>query len=183
MNKEIFFKKYNLAVNILFWVLIGAIIIILLLSYLKPNFILNKYLFGDDLKTDVIIKKEPVIITKYKEIEKEYEWYYFIATGYSKDDILQGTDSYTSTGERVKEGIIAVDPKIIPYGTMVEIKGMGYFIAQDCGGKIKGNRIDIYFDSKKEAKEFGRKGIWLRIVGNSSLELSKLLLNSKYSFK
>jgi hypothetical protein len=44
---------------------------------------------------------------------------------------------------------------------------MGIFIAEDAGGKIKGNRIDIYFDTKKEAKEFSRKGIWVRIIDNS----------------
>lgn len=49
---------------------------------------------------------------------------------------------------------IAVDPSIIPYGTEVEINGHTY-TAEDCGGAIKGNRIDIYFDSHAEALEFG----------------------------
>ena len=49
---------------------------------------------------------------------------------------------------------IAVDPSVIPYGSTVIIDGHEY-IAQDCGGAIKGNRIDIYFDSHSEALDFG----------------------------
>ncbi|GAG63085.1 unnamed protein product [marine sediment metagenome] len=63
--------------------------------------------------------------------------------------------------------MIAVDTRVIPLGTKIEIKDMGIFKAEDTGGKIKGNRIDIYFDTKKEAKEFGRKGVWIKIIDNS----------------
>lgn len=49
---------------------------------------------------------------------------------------------------------IAVDPKTIPYGSIVRINGIDY-VAEDCGGAIKGNRIDIYFDTHEEAMAFG----------------------------
>lgn len=62
---------------------------------------------------------------------------------------------YGSIGEELKEGYsIAVDPTVIPYGTEVIINGRTYK-AQDCGGAIKGNRIDVYFDSHNDALEFG----------------------------
>lgn len=62
---------------------------------------------------------------------------------------------YGSTGERLVEGVsIAVDPDVIPYGSTVVIKGHEY-LAQDCGGAIQGNRIDIYFDNHQDALEFG----------------------------
>lgn len=62
---------------------------------------------------------------------------------------------YGSTGEVLIAGrSIAVDPKVIPYGSQVEIGGRTY-TAQDCGGAIKGNRIDVYFDSHQDALEFG----------------------------
>ena len=49
---------------------------------------------------------------------------------------------------------IAVDPKVIPYGARVTINGKAY-IAEDTGGDIKGNRIDILFETHQEALEFG----------------------------
>lgn len=62
---------------------------------------------------------------------------------------------YGAIGERLKEGYsIAVDPTVIPYGTEVMINGHTYK-AQDCGGAIKGNRIDIYFESHQAALNFG----------------------------
>ena len=62
---------------------------------------------------------------------------------------------YGSIGEELKEGYsIAVDPTVIPYRTEVIINGHIYK-AQDCGGVIKGNRIDVYFSSHDDALEFG----------------------------
>ena len=58
----------------------------------------------------------------------------------------------TSTGAIAEEGrTIAVDPSIIPYGSIVLINGNEY-VAQDCGGAIKGNKIDIFVDSPKMQK-------------------------------
>ena len=68
-----------------------------------------------------------------------------------------GWGSKTSTGTTCKAGrTIAVDPKVIPYGTKVIINKHEY-TAEDCGGGIKGKHIDIYFDSHSEALQFGRQ--------------------------
>lgn len=61
----------------------------------------------------------------------------------------------TASGAVAEAGkTIAVDPDVIPYGTEVIINGHTY-TAQDCGGAIKGNRIDIYCDSHEEALQNG----------------------------
>lgn len=60
-----------------------------------------------------------------------------------------------ASGERLIEGVsIAVDKEVIPYGSTVVINGKEY-IAHDCGGAIKENRIDVYFENHQEAVEFG----------------------------
>lgn len=70
------------------------------------------------------------------------------------------TDGITATGTLAEEGrTIAVDPAIIPYGSSVTI----YFVdgtshtytAEDCGGAIRENRIDVFFDDHQAAREFG----------------------------
>lgn len=66
-----------------------------------------------------------------------------------------GEDRYgrlTSTGTIAEEGkTIAVDPTIIPYGSIVKINGNEY-VAEDCGGAIKGNKIDVFVDYPKQQK-------------------------------
>jgi len=52
---------------------------------------------------------------------------------------------------------VAVDPRVIPIGSLLYISGLGWFIAEDTGSAIKGNRVDVFFDSTKEAVLFGVK--------------------------
>lgn len=65
------------------------------------------------------------------------------------------SDGITASGTKAKQGrTIAVDPKQIPYGTKVVINGHTY-VAEDCGGGIGKNCIDVFFNSHKEALNFG----------------------------
>lgn len=66
-----------------------------------------------------------------------------------------GWGTNTASGAICSEGVtVAVDPSVIPLGSTVVIDGQEY-TAQDVGGAIKGNRIDVYFDSHEAALEFG----------------------------
>ena len=81
-----------------------------------------------------------------------------VATAYTGDSI-------TSTGKKPKWGTIAVDPKVIPYGTKVYIPQFNKtFIAEDCGGAIKGNKIDIFMKDESSVYNWGRKTIDIYIV-------------------
>ncbi len=80
------------------------------------------------------------------------------ATAYSGDGI-------TATGTVPRWGTIAVDPTIIPYGTKVYIPQFNeYFIAEDCGGGIKGNKIDIFMNSESQCDNWGKRSIDIYIV-------------------
>ena len=80
------------------------------------------------------------------------------ATAYSGDNI-------TSTMIKPYWGVIAVDPSVIPYGSLVYIPYFGKtFIAEDCGGGIIGNRIDIFMATEREARNWGVKTIDIYIV-------------------
>lgn len=78
---------------------------------------------------------------------------------------VRGGVAHTATGTVPQEGrTIAVDPSVIPYGTKVAIDGMGVYTAEDCGGAIKGNHIDIYFDTHEGAILFGTQRLYVTIV-------------------
>ncbi len=84
------------------------------------------------------------------------------ATAYSSQD--PGNTPHTAMGTLVRHGVIAVDPDILPMGTRVFIPGYGEAVAEDIGGAIKGNRIDVAFDTRKEALSFGRRNLEVYIM-------------------
>ena len=83
------------------------------------------------------------------------------ATAYCNDPI-------TSTGKKPRPyHTIAVDPKVIPYGTRVYIPEFNkVFIAEDTGGAIKNNRIDIYMNNEYECRQWGVRNITIIILDN-----------------
>lgn len=72
----------------------------------------------------------------------------------------------TASGTKVKEGrTIAVDPNVIPLGSKVEIEGFGSsYIAEDTGSAVKGNIVDIFVNSHKEAKRLGRQNVRVKVL-------------------
>jgi uncharacterized protein YabE (DUF348 family)/3D (Asp-Asp-Asp) domain-containing protein len=88
----------------------------------------------------------------------------FESTGKTEDHPQYGL---TYSGTRVAEGrTIAVDPKVIPIGWWVYIDGIGFRRAEDIGSGVKGNMIDIYYESDDYAKRFGlKRGYKVYIVG------------------
>lgn len=78
---------------------------------------------------------------------------------------VRGGVAHTATGTVPEEGrTIAVDPSVIPYGTQVYIEGMGNYIAEDCGGSVDGNHIDVYFETHDAARAFGSRRLYVSIV-------------------
>lgn len=84
------------------------------------------------------------------------------ATGYSSSD--PGVTGVTSTGRVLRRGIVAVDPYVIPLGTRLYIMGYGEGLAADVGSAITGNRIDLAFNSRREALDWGRRRVTVYIL-------------------
>src|SRR5690242_17404788 len=60
--------------------------------------------------------------------------------------------------------IVAVDPKLIPYGSWVWIEGMGWYQAEDCGSAIKGFRLDVLTATEDDAMSFGKQDRFVIVV-------------------
>jgi len=87
-----------------------------------------------------------------------------VATAYYAGGGGLNGNGITATGLRARKGVVAVDPRIIRLGTRVFIEGYGEAIAADTGGWIKGNRIDLCFDSLEECYRYGRRKIYVYLV-------------------
>lgn len=89
-----------------------------------------------------------------------------VATGYEASPISTGewSDGYTFVGLRARRGVIAVDPTVIPLGTRLYVPGYGVGIAADIGGAIKGNIIDLFFETYEEAIQWGRQTVDVYIL-------------------
>lgn len=91
------------------------------------------------------------------------------ATAYTHTDA--GCDLITATGSTVHVGTVAVDPRYIPYGTrMFIVANDGSYIygiseAEDCGGAIKGDRVDLYFPTYAECMAFGWRTCTIYFLG------------------
>lgn len=78
-----------------------------------------------------------------------------------------GCSGITATGINLKKNpsakVIAVDPKVIPLGSKVNVEGYGDAIAGDKGGAIKGNKIDVFVPSKQTAINWGVKTVKVKV--------------------
>ena len=84
----------------------------------------------------------------------------FTATAYC----LKGR---TAMGHGVRKGLIAADPRVLPLGSRISIDGgyAGTYLVSDTGGRIKGNKLDIWMASCSEARRFGRRNVSVMYLG------------------
>jgi 3D (Asp-Asp-Asp) domain-containing protein len=92
----------------------------------------------------------------------------FVVTKYipRSPDYGATNDGLTSTMKKADPDarIVAVDPALVPYGSRLWIEGLGWFNAEDCGGAIKGFRLDVLTATTKDAMQFGRQKRFVIIV-------------------
>jgi uncharacterized protein YabE (DUF348 family) len=90
-----------------------------------------------------------------------------VATAYAPNH-GRGVDGVTATGLPARRGVVAVDPRVIPLGSIVYVEDYGVAIAADTGGAIRGNRVDVCFDTPREAYRWGRRTVRLYILRKPS---------------
>jgi 3D (Asp-Asp-Asp) domain-containing protein len=92
----------------------------------------------------------------------------FTVTQYTARSAAYGkfNDGLTSTLMKADPAarIVAVDPKLIPYGSSVWIENLGWFHAQDCGSAIKGYRLDVMAPSQNDAMDYGKQDRFVIVV-------------------
>ncbi|MDY6045132.1 MAG: 3D domain-containing protein [Peptoniphilus sp.] len=95
---------------------------------------------------------------------------------YTKKIVMQGTaydpsaGKWTASGTPARVGAVAVDPRVVPLGTKLYIESAdgfptyGFAVAEDTGGAIKGNRIDLFYNTRGEAYQFGRRNVVVYVL-------------------
>ncbi len=87
------------------------------------------------------------------------------ATAYAPGPLDNGKwNDLTYVGGKVKKGVVAVDPTVIPMGTKLWVEGYGEAVAEDQGRAIKGNRIDLAFNTRQEALDYGIQNIKVYVL-------------------
>lgn len=128
------------------------------------------HLFPDGCSGDVI--GDGVITTASGQTYTYTATLTVSATAYS----CEGSVGHTYSGTVARVGAIAVDPKVIPLGTKMYIVSndgqyvYGYCVAEDIGGGIKGNKVDLYFDTFDECWEFGVRTCTVYILSDTGGE-------------
>lgn len=125
-----------------------------------------------DQTTEETVLAEPVTAIVHKGTAQtvavggeEFDYIQAIAvkaTAYTPND--PGCTGITSTGTVAGYGTLAVDPNVIPYGSKVYIPGYGTAIAEDTGGAIKGNRVDVCYPELEDALNWGVKNLTIYVL-------------------
>lgn len=115
-------------------------------------------------QVDVTVRphEQKLMAVKFAEPDKDNKHAprTFKATAYS----IHGR---TRSGARTRPGVLAADPRLLPLGTVVDVKAgkySGVYTVHDTGGAIKGNRVDVWLPTTREAVRFGRRNVKLVVL-------------------
>ena len=152
--------------------LVAVVLSACISSLLTYKVVVNKYEKEAIIRLSAIRQLQNEIneltarIEALRQVTEKYSVDTFQVTAYSPYDNVSGMENdgnpnKTATGTKPRPGTIAVDPEVIPYGSKIiivyEDGTVEYGIAEDCGGLIKGNVIDVFRQTYKEAVKHGRR--------------------------
>jgi 3D (Asp-Asp-Asp) domain-containing protein len=91
-----------------------------------------------------------------------------VATAYTNSPSENGGYTIAANGTPLVDGVVAVDPRVIPIGSKLYVEGYGFAYAADTGGAIKGNRIDLLFPSVSSSNVWGRRRVKVHVLSGRS---------------
>lgn len=139
-------------------------------------------------KTIPVSKETSVKAVKTETLEEAIDWSQYpahrvVATGYTAGVESTGKTpdhpayGLTYSGVKVKRDLystIAADPSVFPIGTVLFIPGYGYGVVADTGSAIKGNKIDLYFETVQDVyDEWGKKDVTVYLIEKGDGELTE----------
>jgi uncharacterized protein YabE (DUF348 family) len=135
----------------------------------KKRIILNQKVIKPKINTIIALGIRPIlrVLETSRGSYRYLEMKLMDATAYSPGPESCGKYAkygVTYTGKKAGFGIVAVDRRVIPLGTKLYIEGYGRAEAGDIGSAIKGNRIDLCYETYREAVMFGRKKVKVYIL-------------------
>lgn len=118
------------------------------------------------LKSEV--KKEPenkiVAMGTITSVSRGNQRFNFREALYMEASAYTYTGNHTATGKDPAVGMVAVDPRVIPLGTKLYIEGYGYALAEDVGGAVKGNKVDLFMEERQQCIKWGRRTVKVYIL-------------------
>lgn len=142
-----------------------------------------------NLANAVMDQKKPA--SKVKEANKKTQarkHIKVVATGYTAGVESTGKKpghplyGITYSGVKVRRDVvstIAADPKVFPIGTLLYVPGYGYGVVADTGSAIKGHKIDLYFETRKQVyKQWGKRTVEVQVLKQGDGKVSESWLRS-----
>ncbi|QQE75316.1 3D domain-containing protein [Brevibacillus composti] len=127
-----------------------------------------------------VIDKAEAVLEQYPKVRVVATGYY---AGYESTGKHPTHPSYgiTYSGVKVRRdeySTIAADLRVFPLGTVLYIPGYGYGVVADKGGAIRGNKIDLYFETKQDVyKLWGKKSVDVYVVRRGDGKVTEAMMN------
>lgn len=169
MNK---LKRFKIG---LFTITLGMVLVGASFALADDKAVAEGIILPEELNETAAILTSSVAIAENEPTTQPEEWIDAVATAYCPCEICCGKWAlnrpdgivYTASGAIAEEGVtIAADWSIYPPGTVLFVEGLGEMIVQDRGGAIQGQKIDVYFESHADARQFGRQNVRFYIVND-----------------
>jgi 3D (Asp-Asp-Asp) domain-containing protein len=140
---------------------------------------------------DQVYQKEEAEVEALQAMVKSYKAVQVTATGYTPGRESTGKDpghpeyGITYSGLKVIRdskalSTIAADLKVFPLGTILYIPGYGYGVVADIGSAIKGNIIDLYFETVEDVfKDWGKKTLDVYIIEQGTGKITEEIWKQK----